>query len=334
MDSEVDLCLTRRGRKNFQRFLTLASRYKVTFRYIARLGGRILEVGSRCVSSSRSNSFRVRHSGASCSVDGPEFAQWDPRRLLASAAPPPVCGVLVGGTSAPQQEHLPQGHGGGSGSTRSIGTCVRSAVSGGLKRGGSSGCMNSRRKSRGFFDAYRDRARELADPASVQAADRGPAAGRRQGGGTRPGPPPRPPPAGPSTAAPPRTPASGCCAAPGTATRPSPARPGRPRSARRPGTPRTTSPVTSASIPATAPCPAPRPPTPTPSPGPSGRKPSGPPATTPASARHARGLNHQTRRKAVPAKREPHGKRIRQYGARREINLAKCSREIPVKTFP
>ena len=57
-----------------------------------------------------------------------------------------------------------------------------------------------------------------------------------------------------------------------------------------------------ASSPSAAACPAPRPPTPTPSPMPSGRKPSGPHATTPASARHARGLNHETPRKAVPGK--------------------------------
>jgi hypothetical protein len=71
--------------------------------------------------------------------------------------------------------------------------------------------------------------------------------------------------------------------------------------------------------PATAPCPAPCPPAPTPASAASGRKPSGPPATTPAKSRPGPavqadwgrlasrgpppdGLNHETRKKAAPGK--------------------------------
>ena len=100
------------------------------------------------------------------------------------------------------------------------------------------------------------------------------------------------------------------------------------------GTNRTTSHATSASSPATAPCPGPCPPTPAPSPTPSGRKPSGPPATTPARNQGTARLQETnwgrlasrgfpggqtasiTRpgEKQRPAKDEPRGKRIRQYG--------------------
>lgn len=69
----------------------------------------------------------------------------------------------------------------------------------------------------------------------------------------------------------------------------------------------------SASSPPTAACLAPCPPTPAPSPMPSGRKPSGPPAATPASTRHARRQSRDPR-KQYPAKGEPRGKRIIQYG--------------------
>jgi hypothetical protein len=110
-------------------------------------------------SSSRSNSFRVRHSGARLLCGWAGTRQWNPRRSSASA--PPSAWSWLGRHPLLCKNICRRGMMAGS-ARHHRGNVLKSAGSGEFPAGGPSACMNSRRKiCRGFFDSYRDRSRVL-----------------------------------------------------------------------------------------------------------------------------------------------------------------------------